>query len=66
MKGPFSPVAVIEKAQQKFSVDLTPLKDVLDWKNGTKPGDFKKLVYAFYEKIEELANLADSFGTEDQ
>ncbi|MCD6311677.1 MAG: hypothetical protein J7M11_04380 [Elusimicrobia bacterium] len=66
MSGQFSPAELIENAQQKFSIDLKPLKDVLDWKNGTKPGDFKKLVYDFYEKIEEIANFADRFNTDGQ
>lgn len=66
MSGQFSPVDVIENIQKKFSIDLKPLKDVLNWKNGTKPKNFKKLVYDFYEKIEEIANLVDRFNTEEQ
>ncbi|MFH1352193.1 MAG: hypothetical protein ABIH68_01305, partial [bacterium] len=63
ISGQFSPADLIENAQEKFGIDLKPLKDVLNWKNGTKPDDFKKLVYDFYEKIEEIANLADRFDT---
>ncbi|MFH1956971.1 MAG: hypothetical protein ABIJ15_00665 [bacterium] len=63
ISGQFSPAVLIENMQQKFSVDLKPLKDVLNWKNGTKPDDFKKLVHDFYEKIEEIAGLADRFDT---
>jgi len=66
ISGQFSPVELIENIQQKFGIDLKPLKDVLNWKNGTKPHDFKKLVYDFYEKIEEIADFVDRFDTEEK
>jgi len=52
----------IDKAQDNLKVNLQPLKDVIDWKNGKKPHDYKKLIYDFYEKIEELAILIDKIS----
>jgi hypothetical protein len=50
---------LLEKTRETLNTDLTPLIEILNWKNGTKPEDKSKLLYEFYEKIEELAYIAD-------
>ncbi len=56
---PDTAAAVLDSAQKQFNIELQPIKDILNWKNGTAPEDYKKLIYDFYEKIEELAVLVD-------
>lgn len=54
---------LIGQAEKQFSLDLQPFKDIATWKNGSKPEDIKKLMYDFYEKIEELAYFVDKMET---
>lgn len=51
--------ADLDSAQKQFNIELQPIKDIVNWKNGTNPQDYKKLIYDFYEKIEELAVIVD-------
>ncbi len=51
--------ADLDSAQKQFNIELQPIKDIVNWKNGTNPKDYKKLIYDFYEKIEELAVIVD-------
>lgn len=55
-----SPQSLISQAQQQFNLDLGPFIEIANWKTGTKPPDYKKLIYDFYEKIEELACKIDT------
>ncbi|MFH1414520.1 MAG: hypothetical protein ABIH89_00320 [Elusimicrobiota bacterium] len=56
---PDTAAAVLDSAQKQFNIELQPVKDIVNWRSGTAPEDYKKLIYDFYEKIEELAVLAD-------
>ncbi|MBN2408028.1 MAG: hypothetical protein JXJ19_10075 [Elusimicrobia bacterium] len=53
---------LIDNAERHFKIDLGVFKTVDRWKNGSAPEDAKKTVYAFYEKIEELAALVDGMA----
>ena len=66
VSGTADSLSLIDGVRQRFGIDLQPLKEVAAWKNGTKPEDIKKLIYGFYEKIEELAVLVDGMDTDKE
>ena len=61
-----SSLSMIHGVEQQFGIGLQSFKDIVNWKNGVKPQAFKKLIYDFYEKIEELAALVDRINTNEK
>jgi hypothetical protein len=57
--GQINETSVFKEAEEQFKIDLKPFFEIIEWKNGTAPENKKKLLFDFYEKIEDLASLVD-------
>lgn len=54
----------LEVFEQETNINIQPIIEIRNWKNKIEPSDAKKLIFDFYENIEELANFIDKMTIE--